>query len=76
MRLLMPDERRFVDALGQDVDSQRRQRDASVPEGAEEPPDDVGRWARGHAMNPKRLISIVVPTGNPAMLYVKPVVML
>ena len=48
--LLMPDKRRFVDALGQDVDGQRRQRDASEPEGAKEPPDDVRRGAGGHGL--------------------------
>ena len=53
--LLVPDERRFVDALGQDEDAQRRQRDASIPEGAEEPADDVGSWAGGHSHKPNVL---------------------
>lgn len=54
--LLMPDEWRFVDALGQDKHAQRRQRDASVPEGAEEPADDVGSGAGGHG-SARRLVA-------------------
>ena len=46
--LLMPDERRLVDALGQDEDAQRRQRDAAEAGGTQEPADDVGRGAGGH----------------------------
>jgi len=46
--LLMPDERRLVDALGQDEDAPRRQRDAAEAGGTQEPADDVGRGAGGH----------------------------
>ena len=48
MHLLMPDERRFVDALGQDEHAQRRQRDACEAGGAQEPANDVRRGAGGH----------------------------
>jgi len=48
VRLLMPDECRLVDALGQDEHAPRRQRDAAVAEGPQEPADDVGRGALGH----------------------------
>ncbi len=52
--LLMPDERGFVDALGQDEDAQRWQRDAAETEGSQEPTDDVGRGAGGHGQNTVR----------------------
>jgi len=45
--LLMPDESAFVDALGQDEDAQRRQRDAAVAECSQKPEDDVWRGAGG-----------------------------
>lgn len=48
VRLLVPDQPLAVDPLGQDVDADGRQRDASVPEGAEEPANDVGRGAGDH----------------------------
>lgn len=44
----MPDERRLVDALGQDEHAPRRQRDAAVAEGSQEPANYVGRGAGGH----------------------------
>ena len=43
--LLMPDERRLVDALSQDEHAPRRQRDATVAAGSQEPADDVGSGA-------------------------------
>lgn len=42
VRHLMPAQPLAVDVLGQDVDAERRQRDASVAEGFQEPADEVG----------------------------------
>jgi hypothetical protein len=50
--LLMPDERRFVDALGQDEDANRWQADTSVPEGAEEPADRAACGPGCHRPSP------------------------
>ncbi len=56
--LLMPDERRLVDALGQDEHAPRWQRDAAKAEGSQEPADDVGRGAGGHVCVPTTVPSV------------------
>jgi hypothetical protein len=48
VRALVPDQAVAVEVLGQDEDAHRRQADACVAGGAQEPADYVGRWARGH----------------------------
>jgi hypothetical protein len=51
VRALVPDQAVAVEVLGQDEDPHRRQADACVAGGAEEPADDVGRGAGGHVVH-------------------------